>query len=499
MTSGRPAPVVAHLRRPVVWLSLVAVVLAAGFGYSSVDARSEARRRNRSIDVEGTLVDRQAGDEGARVRYVHPITQQELTLRIPVWDRGRLPGEPGPVRLDADPDDPEGVRLDGDVYRATGDLGWNLPYLAVPAVVWGRRRWVVSRTERLMAGSGPSFAMLGAIAASGWRGRRTELHLWPLDAPAGSPSLSRVGLLATSYLPLGGSLFNVELKGRPRPFALVVARSPDTGGVLWPSGACLPRRSRPRPATTAVPPGLPPQVTDPPAAVERVRPPWVPLTFGIGLLTLGGLILAVVAVLTIRGASQARTVQEGRRVVAEVTGSNGVSRLDLAYDYEGRRRTGRAPVDYVDDFPVGRRYPATVDPDDPSRLRLVKSRYDPVPPVVYGALIPLAGLLVAGWAVRQWLLAARIAHKGVWRRFELWTGTETTFWSTLAPPRSGSATCSAQLGIPGVDGPPRSPEPIDALVAGDPQPGGRIVVHHSGRTRSVHRVGAAPRLKWWLP
>ena len=497
MTSGRPAPVVAHLRRPLVWLSLVAAVLASGFGCSSVDARSEARRRNRSIDVEGTLVDLQPGDGGARVRYVHPVTQQELTLLVPVFDRGRLPAGPGPVRLDADPDDPEAVRLDGDVYRATDDLGWNLPYLAIPAVVWGRRRWVVSRTERLMAGSGPSFAMLGAIAASGWTGRRTELHLWPLDAPPGTPSLGRIGLLATSYLPVGGSLFSVEVKGRPRPFARLVARSPETGGVLWPSGACLPRRSRPRPVASAVPPGLPPQVPDPPPAVERVRPPWVPLTAGIGLLSLGCLILAGVAVLTVRGATQARTVQEGRRVVAEVTGSNRVSRLDLAYTYEGQRRTGRAPVDYVADFPVGRRYPATVDPDDPLRLRLVKSRYDPVPPIVYGALTPAAGLLVAGWAIRQWLLAARTARKGVWRPFELWTGPDTTFWSTLFPPRSGLVTCSAQLGIPGLGGPPRSPEPIDALVAGDPQPGGRIVVHHSGATRPVHRVGAAPRLKWW--
>ena len=500
MTPGRPAPVVSHLRRPLTWLSAVVAVLALGFGYSAIDARSDVRRRSRSIEVAGTLVDRQVGDGSARVRYFHPVTEQELTLVIPVWDRKRLPPEPGPVRLDADPDDPDGVRLDGEVFRATGDLGWNLPYLAIPLLAWGRRRWTVAQTERIMGGSGPSFAMLGAIAPTGRRGRRTELHLWPLDAPPGSPSLCRLGLLATSHLPLGGNVFNVEVKGRPRPFARAVARSRDTGGILWPAGAGLPGRARPRPAATVVPGDLPAQLADPPPAAHRVRPPWVPLAAGVALVAIGGLLLAAVAALTIRGATRAGAVQQGPRVVAEVTGVDEVEdRLELAYTFDGERRTGRAPVDYVEDFPVGRRYPATIDRTNPARLRLVKSRYDPVPPIVWASIPPLAGLLLLGWALRRWRQAVRLAREGRWRPFEMWTGTETTSWATLVPHRSGRATCSAQLGIPGLDGPPMSPRPLDVLVAGDPQPGGRIVVHFSGRTRSVYRVGASPHLKWWLP
>ncbi len=497
MRPGRPAPVVTHLRRPFTWLAVAFIVLPLLVGLAVVDARGEERRLDRSIDVEGTLVDRRTGDGMARVRFVHPVTEQELTLAIPVWDRSRLPAAPGPVRLDADPDDPEGVRLDGDVYEATGSLGWDLPYLALPVAIWVRRRWSVHRTERIMAGAGPSFAMLGAIRSSGWWGRRTELHLWPLDAAPGSPSLCRVGLLATSYLPIGGSVFTVEVKGRPRPFARVVARSPETGGVLWPAGAGLPRGARPRPAAAVVPAPLPAEVGDPPPNVRRVRPPRAPLATGLVLLAAGGLVLAAATVLTVRGGRQAHVVQEGPRVVAEVVEVDEVGdRLDLAYSRDGERRTGRAPVDNAVNFPVGRRYPATIDPADPARLRLVKSPYDPVAPIVWAGLVPLGGLLVLGWAFRRWLHAIRLARKGGWRPFEMWTGTDTNSWATLVPPRTGAATCSAHLGLPGVDGPPPTHTPVNALVAGDPQPGGRIVLHFSGTTRSVHRVGAAPRLTW---
>lgn len=495
MTGGRPAPVVAHLRRPFAWLVGLSTLLLLVVGLSVVDAERDERRRDQSIDVGGTLVDRQTGDGMARVRYVHPVTEQELTLVIPVWDRARLPPAAGPVRLDADPDDPDGVRLEGDAYHATDSLGWNLPYLAIPVLVWGRRRWSVHRTERIMAGAGPSFAMAGAIAATGWWGRRTELHLWPLDAPPGSPSLCRVGLIATSYLPIGGPVFNVEVKGRPRPFARLVARSPDTGGVLWPAGAALPGGARPRLGGVVVPAPLPAQIDRPPQA--RVRPPLAPLLAGAALLLAGGLLLALVAVLTVRGAGDARRVQQGPRVVAEVTELDDVTGgLRLVYILDGERRSGRAPVDDVEDFELGRRYPATVDPDAPGRLRLVKARYDPVAPIVWAGLPPLAGLLVLGWAVRTWLLGARLARKGGWRPFEMWTGTERTVWATLVPQGRHGATCSAHLGLPEIDGPPLSAAPVAALVAGDPQPGGRIAVHVAGTTRAVHRVGAAPSLKW---
>ena len=497
MTPGRPAPVVAHLRRPLTWLLLVLALLPLLVGLSVVDARREERRQDRAIDVEGTLVDRRTRDGSARVRYVHPVTGQELTLTIPVWDRGLLPPESGPVRLDADPDDPEGVRIDGDVYRQASSLGWNLPFLAIPFLVWGRRRWAVHRTERIMAGAGPSFAMVGAIAASGWSGRRTVLHLWPLDAAVGSPSLCRVGLLATSYLPIGGPVFPVEVKGRPRPFARLVARSPDTGGILWPAGAGLPRGARPLPRAPLVPAPLATVVGDPPPAVARVRPPWAPLATGVGLVAAGGLLLATVTAVTIGAADEARTVQRGPRVVAEVTEAGVGNRLDLAYTFEGERRTGQAPVDYAEDFPVGRRYPATVDPADPSRLRLVKSLYDPVAPIVWAALPALAGLLVLGRALRRWLLAVRLARQGRWRPFEMWTGAQATSWATLVPPGAGGPACSAHLGLPGLDGPSSSQEPVDALVAGDPQPGGQVVLHVGGTTWSVQRVGAAPRLTWW--
>ena len=89
MSTGRPAPVVAYLRRPLGWVPVLAAFLALVVATAVADARSQERRRDRSIDVQGTLVDRRTGDGRAKVTYVHPVTQQELTLAMEVWDRDR--------------------------------------------------------------------------------------------------------------------------------------------------------------------------------------------------------------------------------------------------------------------------------------------------------------------------------------------------------------------------------------------------------------------------
>ena len=496
MTSGRPAPVAAHLRRSLRSLAVIVPFLALLTVLGVVDAGRDAERRDRSIDVTGTLIDRSAGDGRATVRYVHPVTEQELTVSIPVWEPGRLPPAEGAVGLDADPEDPDGVRLDGDVYPATGDLGWSLPYLAIPLLVWGRRWWGVRRTERLMAAPGPTFAMLGAIAPAGGLGSRTELHLWPLDAAPGRPTLCRVRLLATSHLPLGATAFTVEVKGRPRPFGRLVARSPETGGVLWPAGAALPGGAKARPASTVVPAALAPEVAVPPE-VARVRAPRQVLAAGAGACLLGLLLVTAVGVLAWRGASDDRRARQGERVVAEVTGRNIESdALALAYSVGGEPRSGRAAVTYADDYPVGRRYPAIVDPENPSRVRLVKAPYDPVAPVVWASLPLGGGMLVVAGAVWRWRRDGRLARRGPWRPFELWTGAEASDWATLAVPGTGQAVCSVQLGLWGLGRHPTNPLPVPVLVAGDPQPGGRVVVHLEGETLMVRRAGAARRLRW---
>lgn len=497
MRAGRPAPVLEHLRRPFRWLLVIIAFLVLTLVLAEVAQDAEQRRRERSIVVEGTLLDRQVGDGRARVRYVHPVTEQELTVTIPVRERRRLPAEPGPVRLDADPIDPDGVRVDGDADPATGDLGWNLPYLVIPVLVWGRRRWGVWRTERLVGSAGPSFAMLGAVAPVGRRGRRTELHLWPLDAAAGSPSLCRVGLLATAHLPVGGGVFDVEVKGLPRPFGRLVARSPETGGILWPAGAGLPRRSRPRPPLTTRPAPLPDEIEVAPA-LAKVRPPWVQLAIGAAAVVAAGLLFAGVAAVTARGAKDGRRVEGGRSVIAEVTArSDTRDELALTYAVDGKRRTGQVRVGSRDPYEVGRRYPATVDPADPSRLHLARQRYDRAGPLAWAAIPLLAGGGLLCRAVWSWHRARRLARRGGWRPYEMWTGASPTSWATLTAPGTGQAVCSVQLGALGVGGPPSSPHAITVLATGDPQPGGHLVVHFHGRTEVVTQAGAATRLKWW--
>jgi hypothetical protein len=206
-------------------------------------------------------------------------------------------------------------------------------------------------------------------------------------------------------------------------------------------------------------------------------------------------VVAVLAVVA-RGASEDRRFREGVRVVAEVTSRNDpANRLALVYSVGGEQRTGRADVTYVDDFPTGRRYPAYVHPEDPSSLHLAKSRYDPIGPLAWGLLPLLAGLVVVAVTLGQWWVGRRLAARGPWRPFEMWAAAEG--WATLVIPLTGQAVCSVRLGVPGVVTPAGAGHPVSPLVTGDPQPGGRTVVHVDGRSLIVHRTGAARHLRWW--
>jgi hypothetical protein len=186
-------------------------------------------------------------DDGeTKVRYRHPVTEQDVVAPLWVWHE-RYRAEPGDeVRVIVQNDDPLSVQVEGDRFPVTENLvvyglwviGASIPFVA--------RRFSMWRTERLAASAEPTFAMTGALVPS-TPFARCHLQLFALDAPPAAEPLCSVRVLTTGHAPLLRRTFPVEVKGRPRPLGRVVAQ---TGGVvLWPAGRALGRRGgRGRPA-----------------------------------------------------------------------------------------------------------------------------------------------------------------------------------------------------------------------------------------------------------
>ena len=270
----------------------------------------------------------------------------------------------------------------------------------------------------------PAFAMLGAIAPATRIRRRPVLHLYALDAPAGAPSLCATRLLASAGCPLAGPAFPVEVKGVPRQWGRVVARAGADGDVLWPAGTTRPQGASPRPERVVDP--------VPPAPIDAVeRPELTPTPYGsprhrltpvavtwcavAASLVLG---IVVTAVLLVRSASDG-TPDGWVDALGEVVDRGDVS-VELVYRAGGRERTAAASVLYPEDYTVGRRYPVTYDPDQPSHVRLREESYDLSYPLFF-AWLPAAGAAIAlAVVVRRDRRTRALAEHGPWSRLDLW-------------------------------------------------------------------------------
>jgi len=347
----------------------------------------------------------------------------------------------------------------------------------LPLLVWLRRRWFLRRTRRLVGSAATSFAMIGAIAPPRRFGRRCELHLYPLDAPPGSPSVCAVPLLTTAGQPLVTHAFPVEVKGSPRPIGHVVARSGDA--VLWPASRASAGGRLWRPQHHV---GSEAQRADPPAEEFRVPPvTWSATRLGPYVSAVVGTvaILAItIGVTAYHGADAARVMRTGQRVVAQAVAAEETYALRVRYtDSTGEPVVGLAPVDLPPDYTIGRRYPSVVDPADPTRLRLLAEPYDGVEPLVW-ALMPLivATFLLGRRVLAHWSVR-RVARAGPWRPVD----AVAVGGRHLALRLPGSVLTLCTVAVPGVQMPHKWEPPVSRLeVAGRLVPGEFVAVRGGG-------------------
>ena len=498
MTPARvSATVRRHTWRPVWYSVLLLAVTLLLWGSARHDGHRQQDVYADGFAVEVHVADSYDGGDLVPVSYVHPLTGRTET-EVWLW-RADGPEAGSDVGARVDRFDPHDVLLDTDEYPVTSvaDLLLGVLLSLIPAATVGLRMFAVRRLRRLASGNGPSFAMLAAISGTWPFGRRARLHLFPLDARPGTAPLCSVPLLVSVGLP-AGSAFPVEVKGSPRPLGRVIVRHGND--VLWPRvrGASLTSTVR-RPALLAEPPPFPPaDGAVAPPATSWIRRAAVAGAAGAGALAL---LVAVAAVTLVHWSQARRLEQHGVEVVAEVIeADSGGYALGVEYSLPGEDtvREGRAAVDFPEDWDLGDRYPAVVDPDSPELLRLRTVPYDPMEPVIWAAL-PLAAVL--GFAI--WLAhrsgRQRRAASGAWVNADarvLGYGTSPTYGRVveLAISRPGAAHPSSVVRVPphpSLDWPGWIRQPVavtQMTLVGDP-----LVLGYAGVVHPCVREARTPR------
>ena len=474
MTRRERPPAVARHRNTALWLPVAALAL---FGWSFVTEDLPASRPERvdrpdEVAVDGRVVEETTGG-ALEVRYTHPVTEQEVTAEVYVWDADLAPAPGGTIRLVADRDDPLAASAAGDVMPWHTNAAVYLAWLAGTTLPALTRRYGVWRSERLAAALSPGFAMAGAVTPSPGRRFRCDLHLYPLDAPEHALPVCTVPVLTTGGARLADHVFGVQAKGFPRPLGRVVARSGET--ILWPAGRASRRAVHRRPAGPVRP-------VDRLAAGERPaprRPSGVVPALGPELAALAACVavLAITVVTTLVNRADAQVVAtQGRPVVGEVVAHEGADdTVVLRYEDDGATRVTRAPADFAGDYPKGTRYPLRLDPDDPARARLDAEPYDAVEPVAWVALpaFAAAGLVATRW--RSWRRNRAVAAEGPWWAALARVGERSG--EIVVSDLDGGVVCGVMLRrrLSGPGG-----EPVPVVVAGHPEPGAPVAVWGAG-------------------
>lgn len=478
---GTPAAVRRYVRRPLAWLPFLVCTAVAVWVADMATARAASDAFDNGFPAQAVVDSDYDGRGRVPLAYEHPIvgrTQAEAVL----WTHA--PPEPGDrVAIEAARVDPRDVVLAGDRYQS--ESLWPYAFMAaVPLVVFATRQVGTRRTATLARRAAPSFAMLAILSAGGPFRPRARLDLFPLDARADQRPLCSVPVLGTGFLPLNGPGFPVEVKGSPRPLGRVVARAGDT--ILWPRGRALARVHR------SV---LRPTVHEPPRFTERhldagsVAGTWAGRAgWGIGAMAAAVMLAAVVTAVTLTHRSAARALERnGVQVVARVVESDpfGYS-LGVDYRLPGERtvRSGRAPVDLPEDWDVGDRYPAVVDPSEPERLRLLAEPYDATEPIVWASLPAIAAGVLLVRSRRRWRRQTALC-RGPWVDVDGWVvGVDgllpprRVIDVALAHPSITEACCTVRLPMHHRSWWRPGERRLRLACAGTPVPGDPVVVRH---------------------
>lgn len=232
--ADRPPAVRRWLRRPLLYL-VAALGLAAWLTFIDAQDRrkdeqsfSDGLRRSAQPDVTWD------GGRAIDLTYTHP-SGQVVRASTYVWHSDLLPSRGEPIEVMVSRTDPTDVRLVGDRYEPGSPLQYLL-FGVPPLAAWATRRRSMRQSVRSAASDPLAYQMRAVASSPGWWSARWRLHLYPLDASAGSMPVCTVPLIAQPAA-LGERM--VEVKGSPRSWGRVVARDQATGEVLWPSGRCL--------------------------------------------------------------------------------------------------------------------------------------------------------------------------------------------------------------------------------------------------------------------
>jgi len=490
-TGALPAPVRRYLRRPLWWAALALVLAAVGLATDAEAASRERASRRRALTVGGSVSERYRRGTQVPVVYDNPVTGQRVEVTARVFDQDLVPGPGRPVTLLVDPDDPEHVSVAGDPYPTTANLGWYLPPVGLGLTAWAVRRWSIGRAGRVAEAPAPSFAMTGALGPAPRGGRHVRLDVYPLDATPGAAALCGVRVLTTGGAPLGPP-FPVEVKGGPRPLGRVAARFGD--GLLWPAG----RAGLTAPG--ARPPDAVPRAAASAASVAVLGPPlpwWRTVPLELVALVAALVLLVLVTAATLANAGRARAIErDGVPVLARVEGHDDTAGVVLvAYRLPGdeSERRGTAAVDFPSSHPVGRVFPARVDPARPATLRLLLEPYEAREPILW-SLVPV--VVAAGALARrraEWRAVRRVASTGAWRAVDgrvLAVGPRHTAVG-LALPGEPDPRCVVHLVAD--DAGPLAAAPVVALqAAGRTEPGEWVALRCGERPLAV--VGPATGL-----
>jgi hypothetical protein len=484
------AAVARYERRPLLWVAAAAVLFVA---LVVVDASTShaAQPHDDDVLVDAVVTGTRANGD-LSVRYRHPVTRQTIEVDVDVRRAALRPPTGSTVQLIASSNDPGDVDVRGD-RAATTDVVWELlPFVALPLLVYGRRRWHRRRVEQLIGDGGTSFAMLGALGPPRAGGTHPMLSLYALDAAAGSPALCAVPVLLTHGAPFD-SVLAVDVKGSPRPSGRVVVRHRDS--VLWPTGRAAGRAgialpSRPAPPTTASP------TTASTTAMALARPRWSSWarTWAVEWIAVATSIALVglVATITLVHAADARELERtGDPIVVTVVG-RGDTVVNVRYRAaDGSEITTTTPVSLPGDYTVGRRYPARVDPRDPQRLRLLAEPFDAFTPIAW-ATTPLVAALV--WLASRALRFRRVRRRAPRRDLRRFGGRVVRMGTRVADLEIGrfdepGARCTVR--VPNVElgrlfhG--------EVLVGGDPAPGAALAVGAGDRSLTVLGPARCPQ------
>ncbi|HEX3088993.1 MAG TPA: hypothetical protein VHQ23_10080 [Ilumatobacteraceae bacterium] len=401
--------------------------------------------------VEATVAsDYIAGRHVVPVAFVHPVTGQLVDVDVVVVNDSSLPQPGGRLTIAADPANPDSAVVPGD-----GDdlqeivVGWIAMIGA--AVAAAAARWVaIARTERLIRTSRPSFAMLAALSSKGNFRYQVQCSLYALDAAPGAAPVCTFLVLTSGGLPVDGPAFPIDVRGRPLPGGLLVARAGDH--IIRPVRRPLTRGRQPRPAalTDALQPM--PHVIAPAREAIRTAPLWRCLdVFAIvGLISALALTALSVPRMLVGIDRVERLQQHGQAVLVQLQ-SKTETTLTVLY----QPPTGAPLVlatDGSEERTIGRLYPAHLDASN--HVRLDADPYDWGLPVVLMVLWWGFTALLVWPAIRWWRDARRAARRGPWYRVQarfdgpnlLAMPPETAEGGHIAtgrahPPRAGWFSC----------------------------------------------------------